>query len=139
VAKTQQQLGVALEHLVEGFTILSDKISQVRDELVSSNGIRRRGALARPIINGASIKAAVSAGQLAGYSLRETAGAAAVVRLRDGVDASGDIIVTVALPANGSANQWYLPHGIAFTAGLFVEVASGAVEGVVYIGPGVGS
>lgn len=67
-----------------------------------------------------------------GYSLRETAGAAAVVRLWDNpAAASGTILATIALAANASKDASVL--GVWFT-GVFVEIVSGTVEGSVYIG-----
>lgn len=133
--RAQHELASGITNLVEQFTAIRAEMRHVRDELVSNNGVRRRGALARPIVNGASMKISVSPGQLAGYSLAEAAGAAAVVRLRDGIDAGGDVLARINLAANGYADRWFLPHGIAFTAGLYVEVVSGAIEGAVYLGP----
>jgi hypothetical protein len=72
-----------------------------------------------------------TAGIYAGYSLRETAGAAATVRLWDGAAASGTQIATIALAANGSRDVG-IPHGVWFT-GLFIEIVTGTVEGSIYI------
>lgn len=69
-----------------------------------------------------------------GYSLRETGGADAVVRIWDGTAASGILLDTVALAADGSAQAWYGGGGLRAVAGVFVEVVSGAVEGSVRIG-----
>lgn len=125
-----------LEHLIPQWSAMVDKLNRVRDELVSLNGVTRRGASPRPIINGASLKLAVSAGQLAGFSITETSGVStARVRLRDGLDTGGDVLMTVALSPGESARDWFLPHGIAYVTGLYVEVVSGAIEGTVYVGP----
>lgn len=73
-------------------------------------------------------------GIYAGFSLRETAGAAAVVRLWDNASAaSGTPIAVVNLPASTSKDVFFAP-GVRFANGLFAEVVSGAVEGSVYIG-----
>jgi hypothetical protein len=69
-----------------------------------------------------------------GYSLRETASAAAVVRVWDGTSAAGTLLDTVALAADGSAQAWHDGGGIRAASGVFVEVVSGAVEGSVRIG-----
>lgn len=125
----------ALQELLPHYTETLEKLDAVHDELQSLNGIHRRGAIARSILVGAgpvTQKLSVSAGRLAGYSIRETAGAVAVVRLRDGVDAGGDLIAPIALAANASSAWWFMPHGISFGAGLFLEVVAGAVEGAVY-------
>lgn len=73
------------------------------------------------------------AGFYAGFSLRETAGAAAVVRLWDNTSAAGKLIATIALPAS-SSKDFSVPAGVAFATGLFAEIVSGTVEGSVYIG-----
>lgn len=125
-----------LEDLIPRFSEVTEWLQRVHDELVSLNGIRRDGALVRPILNGASLRLSTSAGQVLGYSVRETSGAAAaVLRLRDGSDTSGDLVATIQLPANASATVWLAPHGVAFVQGLYAEVVSGALEGVVYLGP----
>lgn len=69
-----------------------------------------------------------------GFALRETAGAAAVVRIRDGGVITGDILDTVSLLANESAREWYGPQGIKGRSGLYVEIVSGTVEGSVRYG-----
>lgn len=68
-----------------------------------------------------------------GYSLRETAGAAATVRLWDNASAaSGTIVATIALVANAS-RDFIAPQGVRFANGLFAEVVTGTVEGSVYL------
>lgn len=64
-----------------------------------------------------------------GFSLRETAGSAAVVRIRAAGVITGDILDTVSLLGNESAREWYGPQGIKSRAGLYVEIVSGTVEG----------
>lgn len=76
-----------------------------------------------------------SPGTFAGYSLRETAGAGAVVNVYDGSDNNGLLLATVALAANESATELLTPHGPAFAVGLFVELAAGQVAGAVYLAP----
>lgn len=63
-----------------------------------------------------------------GYSLRETAGVTAVVRIRTG-GSSGKILDTVALAANESARECYLPQGLMAEDGIYFEKVSGTVEG----------
>jgi hypothetical protein len=69
-----------------------------------------------------------------GFSIRETAGAAAVVRIYDGASASGTLLDTVSLVASESARELYGSCGIWATAGIFVDVVSGSVEGSIRIG-----
>lgn len=73
------------------------------------------------------------ASQLFGFSARETAGAAAVFRLRDG-GATGQILDTVGLAASGSTGDWYGPQGKRIPTGpLYLELVSGAAEVVAHI------
>lgn len=83
---------------------------------------------------------AFAAGQLAsgmafyrGYSLRETAGAAATVRLWDNTSAAGVLLATIALAAN-SSKDFVAPHNVMAQNGIFVQVVAGTVEGSVYLG-----
>lgn len=67
-------------------------------------------------------------GTYGGYTIRETAGATAVVRIWDNTSASGTLLETFALAANGSAAQEY-NWGVAAQTGIYVEIVSGTVEG----------
>lgn len=71
-----------------------------------------------------------------GFSLRETAGAVATVRIWDNASAaSGTKFVTVAFAANQSQNVLgRADAGVFFGNGLFIEVVAGAVEGSIYVG-----
>lgn len=64
-----------------------------------------------------------------GFSLRETAGSTAVVRIRDSGVVGGTILDTVAFTANASVREWYGNGGIHVRGGLYVEIVSGTVEG----------
>lgn len=69
-----------------------------------------------------------------GFSLRETAGSAAVCRVREG-SVTGKILDTVGLAALGSARQWYGDDGgIICNGDLYFEKVSGTVEGAVFHG-----
>ncbi len=116
---------------------LNDVLGLIHNEIRTSNGAQRVGAEGRPINTAlTSQKLSSSGGRLAGWSVRETSGAApAVLRLRDGVDAGGDILATIALAAN-QGNSISMPGaGVGFALGLFLELVSGVVEGAVWIGP----
>lgn len=88
-----------------------------------------------PIVNSRSQTLAFSAGQLMSYSVRETAGARAVFRLRDGSDSSDPtgILQTVSLAPGESARESFQPYGIGFAYGLYFELLSGQVEGSVQV------
>jgi len=105
----------------------------------SHNAVRAAGAAARyvPITDGAGngVRASTSAGRLLGYAVRETSGsAAALIRLHDGPDTGGDVIMSISLAAGESARDWFGPGGIGVSYGLAVEVVAGAVIGTAFIG-----
>lgn len=75
----------------------------------------------------------IGTGALAGFSFRETAGATAVLRLRDGNSTSGDIISVASFAANESIRDWFALPGITYKYGVYIEVVSGAIEGALYL------
>lgn len=123
-----------LAELVSAAANLNDAAAQLRQGLRTVSAVRQLGATPRQITNGTSRRISSSIGRLAGYALRETSGAAgATVRLHDGGDANGDLLVPITLAANESLRDWFMPMGISFgEAGLFIEI-SGAIEGTVFI------
>lgn len=65
-----------------------------------------------------------------GFSLRETAGTTATLRVYDNASAaSGTLLDTIQLSANESAREYYGPEGIGAVNGIYVDVVSGTVEG----------
>jgi hypothetical protein len=69
-----------------------------------------------------------------GFTVRETVGAVAVVRVWDNAtEASGTVLEEIALAANESARECYT-DGIWASAGIFVDVVSGTVAGSIRIG-----
>lgn len=92
-------------------------------------------AISVPAADGA-LQSAAANQILYGWSLRETAGSAATVDLKDGVT-GGTVIAGVALAANGSDTKWFGPQGIRVpsSAGVFVDLGgSGTVVGSVWVG-----
>lgn len=70
-----------------------------------------------------------------GACVRETAGAAAAVRIYDNASAaSGTLLATISLPANGSHTDITPPGGVAAVNGIYWSVVSGTVEGTVRVG-----
>lgn len=67
-----------------------------------------------------------------GISVRETAGATAVLRIREG-SASGAILDTIYLAANDSITTWYGPMGKKCSGDLVEDWVSGAYEGSVFV------
>lgn len=72
------------------------------------------------------------AATFSGLTVRETSGsAAAVVKVHDGVTASGDLLAVVALAAGESST--IVDVDVYAVVGVFVEIVSGAVEGSVFV------
>lgn len=71
-------------------------------------------------------------GVLRGLCVRETAGAAARIRVHDGTSTSGTVIAAVTLAANEASVVW-LDDGVRFATGLYVDVITGAVEGSLFV------
>lgn len=129
--------GPFLADVLPEFTRTQELLAAIHAELVSSRGSVLAGAEARSILNAGPSggKVSSSAGTLAGYSIRETSGAAAaVVQLWDS-GTNGNLIYTVRLAASESTSDWFMPLGIGFVHGLSVVIVSGAVEGAIYLAP----
>ncbi len=79
---------------------------------------------------------AATAKDYRGFAVRETAGAAAVVRLWDNASAaSGTVVEEITLAANESAREFYGDGGIKTSNGIYAQVVSGTVAGIVRTGP----
>lgn len=69
-----------------------------------------------------------------GFSVRETAGAVAVVRIYDHASAaSGTLLDTISLAASESRAEYYA-QGIWAVNGIYVKIVSGTIEGSVRTG-----
>lgn len=68
-----------------------------------------------------------------GFSLRDTSGTGSVVRLWDSTSAAGQVLAEIQLP-NSTDDNLLDQVGVWCSTGIFAEVVSGAVEGVVYYG-----
>ncbi len=112
-------------------------LSQLQADVAQSlGGIMMQGARPVPVGSapGGTNTPIRSAGRLVGWSLHETSGTvAALVRIWDGRESGSHPLAYIALDAGKTLNSWNAP-GISITDALLVEVASGAVEGVVYLG-----
>lgn len=120
-------IALALEHGLDTIT------AELR---TSRNTVPLSGAEYRSMVasTGTGVRVMSSPGRIAGFSVRETTGAGpALVMLHDGADIGGDLVMTISLSAGESARDWFWPGGISLTYGLFVEVATGSIEGVAYL------
>lgn len=69
-----------------------------------------------------------------GFTIRETAGSSALVRIYDNASAgSGTLLDEIGLNPSESAREYY-PDTIVAQAGIYVDVVSGAVAGSVRVG-----
>ncbi len=66
--------------------------------------------------------------RLFGYSFRESAGAAAQFRIRNGTSAAGVIVRNIVLAANQEIHEWFGPNGIACPGGISIERVAGACD-----------
>ena len=86
-----------------------------------------------------TVSAAVRSAPLryCGFSLRDTGGAGAVVRLYDNTAASGKIVETISLAPGESRSEYYADEdhqgGVWCATGLYFSVVSGTVEGSVRV------
>lgn len=81
---------------------------------------------ARAILKGATTDQTTAAKSLKGFYVRETAGAAARITIRE-TGAAGSIIFDIPLTANEGVGDMF-PEAIVFDDVIHVEVESGAVR-----------
>lgn len=98
------------------------------------NGLRLQGARHVAVGAGGRALASAGSGRLVGWSLR-AAGGAVTVTLRDGRDASGDVLAVLELADGATDTQWLGPGGVSFVEGLYVETdGDGALTGAAWLG-----
>jgi len=66
--------------------------------------------------------------RLFGYSFRESGGAAAQFRIRNGTSAAGAIVRNIVLAANQEQHEWFGPNGVLCEGGISVERVAGAAD-----------
>jgi hypothetical protein len=72
-------------------------------------------------------------GLIAGFNIHETTGEVpAFLKIHDGNDASAPTMLYISLAPSESTRDWYFPGGLKFKYGVYVEVVSGSIEGVMY-------
>lgn len=81
--------------------------------------------ISKAIATGASV-GSVSGTFYCGYTLRETAAAAAVVRIRD-TDSSGVILEEISFAANENVTDYYGMAPLWSNGKLFIELVSGTL------------
>lgn len=105
----------------------------VKDDATSGTLLVDSSASTATAVGAGGAAVAAGATKLWGVTLRETAGAAAVVRLRNGV-VGGTILATVSLTAGESVREvWAKPVPVGSATGVYVELVSGTIpEGTVF-------
>lgn len=93
------------------------------------------GAYVRSVaLTGSDQAVRATASVYRGFTIRETAGATAVVRIFDHASAaSGTVLDEISLAADESARELY-PAGIWAENGIYVDVVSGSVAGSIRVG-----
>lgn len=113
-------------------------LSQLQADLAQSIGgvsMRANRAIPLGISPGATRQPLTSPGRILGWSVHETVGAApCIIRLWDGREAGGSLLAIIGCGALSSANVWASGSGINVSDGVYTEIVSGTVEGVIYIG-----
>jgi hypothetical protein len=72
-------------------------------------------------------------GLIAGFNLHETTGVSpAFVKVHDGADIGAPTMLFISLGPGESTRDWYFPGGLKFRHGLYIEIVTGAIEGVMY-------
>lgn len=94
-------------------------------------------ATATAVATGSADVAAVAAAtglRLLGYSVRESAGSAAVAsfNLRNGSTVAGAIVAVEELAADTAKTVWFGGNGIACASGIFLDRVAGDTEIVIY-------
>lgn len=99
---------------------------------IQSFGAMRTRTLTARALTG-NVQLSSMAGELVGWCMRETTGAAgAVVELYDGNDATGQLVGTQGL-GNGTSGNYSAPlPGVEITVGLFAHVVTGTADVIAY-------
>lgn len=72
-------------------------------------------------------------GHWCGWALIDPSGTvAAVVEIYDGMDVGGQLMCVAGVSAGASAAPIFEPEGVSFHIGLFLNVVSGTVRGVIW-------
>lgn len=75
-------------------------------------------------------------GFIVGWAVRETSGsAAAAAELWDGQNTSSQLLASIGLVTSGGSVETMSPPGWTVRSGLYLHVASGAFDGVVWLVP----
>lgn len=124
------------EKLTQALEAVNACVEELRAGLATfHNAVRLQGARHLYVAGtDGPVLAVRAAGRLLGWSFHETAGAPATIVLRDAQTPAGDPVAFIDLTANASETIWLAPVGVSLTYGLYVDVAAGAAEGVVYLG-----
>jgi hypothetical protein len=86
-------------------------------------------------LTGSNQAVRATSGAYCGFTIRETAGAVAVVRIYDNATTnSGTLLEEIALAAAESAREYYQGGGVRCANGIYVNVVSGTVSGSIRIG-----
>ncbi|MFT3873424.1 MAG: hypothetical protein QM714_12505 [Nocardioides sp.] len=112
--------------------MFTEWLETLRTQVIESvNGVALRGS--RPVPVGAGVtRLATSPTSLVGFALRNTNAGVSTLLLRDGFDATGEVIVPITLAPGESVRDWFGPAGVNLSIGLYAEL-TGSVDGAVFL------
>jgi hypothetical protein len=118
---------------------LNDQLDLIHVGIRTLNGTQRVGVNSR-IMPAASLQLSNSPGRLAGWQIHNGGAVAIAVRLHDGPDVNGDVIASFSIGIGADTPPaWFMPNGIGFVYGLFLEYPAGPpavpLDGAVYLAP----
>lgn len=101
--------------------------------------LRHRGANALQVPAATSIPVLVSGrGKLLGWSLKDNNNVGgSAIDLLDGISSSGSFLGRIALAQNATETRWLGDTGVTFEGGVFANVVTATMSGVVYVIPQV--
>jgi hypothetical protein len=107
------------------------QVGELEVDLELPSGVMRALSVGAPLTS--TLQLFSFSAELCGWSLRETTGSAgASVDLYTGEGTNGELIASIAVASGGMSAVISSHHAIWARRGIFVNVVSGSVTGVVY-------
>lgn len=133
--RAPEQLDPTAQAIVDALHAVARRINEREAaEFQSVQGILVRGARVVPIASGGPQLVSAVSGGLVGWAVWCSDPAAnGQLNIRDGIDATGDLIAPITLQPGESTRDHFGPAGLAYTKGLFLEFSGGAISGAVFL------
>lgn len=129
----------ALADMVHAVANLNDQLDLIHHGIRTMNSTQRVGVNYRTMPS-TSLQLSNSPGRLAGWMIHNGGAVAIAVRLRDGPDVNGDVLASFVVGIGADTPPaWFMPNGIGFVYGIFVEYPAGPpvvpLDGALYLAP----